>query len=441
MELINNGIYNGINENYNLNIIHPIIINSQEYLLYKKYISIHSEDRNIIKYPDSDYFEIELPEDYLNVISLRLTQWSFPSNYSTFSIINNNITMTFKINNPYNPSEHGVSNLYLEQIFEALYYNKDNNYLIAIEEGFYNPTQMITELTNKFNFIVSNYIKKYFVEKGYTSSLSTFIANGGYNNFIIVYNNVGQKIWFGNKSDGFILTNEISLENSQTNDNYCYGIKGTRSLPDFSNFGLPGYLGLTRCNKASINSNDINISSANQIDNYNDIIVPRFFYGDVFPGDNGFWLLPNIDYSGSFVNWLECPYKINFMGEAFFYIEIDGHNCIDETSPYNVSNFTLSTNQTNGIVNSSFSKIPIPTSPISQFYGTAAPDFVPYKFYYPPAERIRKLKFKFRYHDGTPVRMGLFNFSFMIEFVLALPQILKEGKKTSIPDILINKIK
>ena len=26
---------------------------------------------------------------------------------------------------------------------------------------------------------------------------------------------------------------------------------------------------------------------------YNGQRVPRFFYGDVFPGDNGYWLLPN----------------------------------------------------------------------------------------------------------------------------------------------------
>ena len=40
----------------------------------------------------------------------------------------------------------------------------------------------------------------------------------------------------------------------------------------------------------------------------------------------------------------------------FIYLEIDGLNCIDETSPYNVSEFTTHTNETNGRVTSSFAK-------------------------------------------------------------------------------------
>ena len=42
---------------------HPIIPNNGEYIRYKKLVSIHSEDRNILKYPLSSQFEIELPEE------------------------------------------------------------------------------------------------------------------------------------------------------------------------------------------------------------------------------------------------------------------------------------------------------------------------------------------------------------------------------------------
>ena len=45
---------------YNTNQSHPLIPSSQEYLFYKKYVSIHSEDRDIIKYPNASFFEIEL---------------------------------------------------------------------------------------------------------------------------------------------------------------------------------------------------------------------------------------------------------------------------------------------------------------------------------------------------------------------------------------------
>ena len=79
---MNSAFFNNTNAN------HPIIPSSQEYLFYKKYVSIHSEDRDILKYPNSSEFEITLPEDLLNVSSLRLVNWSFPSNYNTFSQLN-----------------------------------------------------------------------------------------------------------------------------------------------------------------------------------------------------------------------------------------------------------------------------------------------------------------------------------------------------------------
>ena len=90
---MNSGFFNNANAN------HPIIPSSQEYLFYKKYVSIHSEDRDILKYPNSSEFEITLPEDLLNVSSLRLIEWAFPSNYNTFSQLNSNVEMFFQINN------------------------------------------------------------------------------------------------------------------------------------------------------------------------------------------------------------------------------------------------------------------------------------------------------------------------------------------------------
>ena len=81
---------------FNTSTNHPLIPNSQEYLVYRKIISIHSEDRDIVKFPSSSDFEIELPQDYLNVRAATLSSWTFPANYSTFSLENKNITMSFK---------------------------------------------------------------------------------------------------------------------------------------------------------------------------------------------------------------------------------------------------------------------------------------------------------------------------------------------------------
>lgn len=390
---------------FNVNETHSLIPNSQNYTIYKKYVSIHSEDRDYIKYPNSSSFEIELPEDYLNVSAVKLSDWTFPANYSTFSPLSSNITMTFKINNPYNPGEHELSDPLQNAIFSALYNYKDSNYKIIIEEGFYNPDQMSIELTNKFNESVSIIIKQYLTNNGYTDLLNEFNTIGGYNQFVIVYNNVNQKLWFGNKSSGFILTNSTAIIRDYLTDTTKCVIP---QLPDFSSWGLPGYLGLDRCDTPSTSVVDF---------------VPRFYYGDVFPGDNGYWLTPDLPTAQ--VHFLDATYKINLFGVSHIYMEIGGLNCIDETSPFNISTFTLTTNKTNGVVNSAFAKIAVPTTPMSQWFDR---DSHPYKLYLPPAERIRKLKIKLRYHNGQLVNFGVFNYSFTLEFVLYSSQQLREYK-------------
>ena len=119
------------------------------------------------------------------------------------------------------------------------------------------------------------------------------------------------------------------------------------------------------------------------------------------------------------------------MGPSYIFMELDDGNitlnCIDETSPYNLSRFTQTTNQTNGVVNSCFAKIPVPTTPLSQWFDN---DMVPYKWFDPPAERIRRLRIKMRYHNGSLVDFGSFSWSIMIEFIMFKPQIPKKMQLT-----------
>lgn len=411
-------------QHYNVNTSHPLIPNSQEYIAYNKYVSIHSEDRDTLKFPNSYEFEIELPEDILNVSAIKLVNWSFPSNYSTFSVTNGNVFLAFKITTPYNPAAFGSTDEYNYRIYEALFLTQDKVYGFIIEDGFYNPNQMVTELTNKFNAAVDERIIAYFKEKNWTDSLQEFKLKGGYTRFIVVYNNVSSRIWFGNRADGFTIINESGVLTNLFIDSFCR--VGSGRVPDSSNWGLPGFLGLPRCNTDSVSSGDI----TNTFVNIDGVYVPRFYYGDVTPGDDGFWLLPYIDFSGSQVYWVESIYKINLMGDAYMYMELEGQNCIDETQPFNFSKFTLTTNQTNGIVNSSFAKIPIPVTPISQWFDR---DAIPYKMYNPPAERIRRLKIKLRFHDGRAVTFGVFNYSFMLQFTTLVPQIIRSSKTTVYP--------
>lgn len=378
---------------------YPLIPNQQEYLQNKKVISIHSEDRDITKYPSSANFEIELPQDYLNVEGVKLLTWAFPSNYSVFTSARQNIQLAFKITNAYNPGEHGLFSPLQSAIFAALYTNKENNYLITIETGFYNPTQMAMELQNKMNESVNKYVMNYIAATD--PSLSPSYKS--YDKFVVVYNSVNQRLWFGNTTDEFIMINtDANVYAGQIKHSACLDYT---TLPQYSNWGLPAYLGFTRLNVPSITT----------------VIPPRFYYGDVVQsGDNGFWLIPDTSLPGSSVYYLAAPLKINLMGDSHFYMEIDGLNNLDETCPYAMSKFTTHTNETNGVVNSAFAKIPVCTAPISQWFDQGSDSF---KWFNPPAERIRKLKIRFRYHTGELVDFGFFDWSFSIEMLMLTPQI------------------
>ena len=113
---------------YNLHTNHPLQASAQEFLYYKKYVSIHSEDRDPLKFINPSYFEIEMPQDYLNVQSVKLSSWSFPANYSVFSTTTHNVLMTFKLLTLYNPGEHAFSDPLTEAIFAGLYYNTNFEY-------------------------------------------------------------------------------------------------------------------------------------------------------------------------------------------------------------------------------------------------------------------------------------------------------------------------
>lgn len=177
---------------FNVSQNHPLIPNSQDYMLFKKYVSIHSEDRDIVKFPSSSEFEIELPEDYLNVSTVKLSTWTFPANYNTFAPLLSNVTLYFQFDNIYNPGEHGLANPLQDAIFSALYnYTNPNTggseWVAFIETGFYNPQQMAIELTNQLNRVVTAYLYTVITDSTLQSQLK---SQGGYTDFVVAYSEV-----------------------------------------------------------------------------------------------------------------------------------------------------------------------------------------------------------------------------------------------------------
>ena len=420
--------------NFN-NTNYPLINNSHEYLFTKKYLSIHSEDRDLSKFPISSQFDLELPQEYMNVVKVQLVEWSFPSNYYTFSAVAKNLLMSFLITEPYDaytnmteivdPSDPLYISYRLQlAITDGLNAFKTNAYVVQIEEGFYNPIQMATELTNQFNRTVTDYLNSYFILSGTDPAIiaefnykeSVTDPNSGYLEFVVFYNIISQKLYFGNRSSVFIIPSIITpLPEKLFNEYFYLGCKIKR-LPQFTDKLLLFNLGF-----------DVIPAKTTTLTNQEST---RVYYTDDTNGqaDNGYWLIPSTDtHPGCNVSYIIPRHQINFMGPSHFYLDIDELNNMDELNPYPSFGLvnTISTDTPPNRVNSAFSKISVNSTPISQWYDR---DNTAFKLFNPPAERLRKIRIKVRYHDGTLVQFGTFAYSLTLEISMFNPQQLKTLK-------------
>lgn len=410
--------------NYN-NTNQPIINNSREYLFTKKYLSIHSEDRDIARFPISSQFDIELPQEYMNVVKVQLVEWSFPSNYYTFSAVAKNLLMSFQISDPYDAAANGVTDELELAISAGLIAFKTSLFVLQISEGFYNPQQMATELTNRFNKTVTDYLNNYFIEIGLSSTLIDEFNNttngvsntspptvGGYKEFVVYYNIISQKLYFGNRSSRFLIPSIITPITKDLFQRYFYLGCTLKRLPQYTDKILLFNLGF-----------DIIPAETTTLTNQQ---YTRVYYDDNI--DDGIWLYPSTDtHPGCNVSYVIPKHQINFMGPSHFYLEINELNNMDELNPYpSIASISeISTDTPPNRVNSAFCKISVNSTPISQWYDR---DNTAFKLFNPPAERLRKLRIKVRYHDGTLVLFGTFAFSITLEISMFNPQQLSTLK-------------
>lgn len=397
-----------IMSNLNVNNNHPIIPNLNTVIYENKLVSINSEDRNMLKYPSAADFEIELPQDYCNVVAVNLAQWSFPSNIHVFTPEKKNTFIAFKILNPYSPAILPPGSI-IALIADAIrdYCDvKQQEFVAHIESGYYSSKHMATELTRTFNQVVTDVVSEYISINGTPAELAAFEADG-YNEFVVVYNEVTTHMWFGNKRDEFIFVNNSNIYNKNYQQNTCT----FNTKPCYQFWGLPAYLGLIKDNQISTNSNKKYM---------------RFNYGDVVDGDNGYWIRTNSTDTEATVYYLESTKPIDILGEQFIYIEIDKLNNIDETKPFiEKKQPYINTNETNGTVNSSFAKIDFP---LYQQFKTYNYESLAVKQFNPPAERIRSIRIRVRYHSGEFLKLTNRNFSITLNFYIARPQIPPTSK-------------
>ena len=398
---------------------HPLIPREQTFSVNRKLISVHSEDRDINKWPNANHFELQLPQTYTNVETIALVEYSFPTYYYTFSNESQNTKITFVA------------------IISTASYGQTNPITITISPGFYSHAQLAAEMQNQLNLAV----------RALNSSLAS------YNNFRVFYDEVRQRFLFGNTTDPFtFIYNAPESYDSEPCYAPCISTaaaiassaqpSATIRWNQYTNWGLGYNLGFVKCLPSEcgnpndvISANRAIASAVTSSQRVNYVINPN---ASSAPYPTGYeWLTVT---GTGYVLVPPNPPSLN--GYPDMYVEIDRYNYLDEMQPYSAHTSNSRNNDYNGVVNSAFAKIPLRTKPtkivsaLEYMYGDEPQDTSQgFSTFFPPLDKLSKLKFKFRYHDGTLVNFGGQNFSFTVALYMYRDEIAR-SKQLRAPFVL-----
>jgi hypothetical protein len=214
---------------------------NSNYVVFKKILSVHTEDRDISKWPNSNLFEITAPVEYKNVVSLRLSDIQVPSSYYVFSDSNQNTKISFKVV----PLHTLGSGLNPTTFVNRSYINgmkllQSPAITVTIEEGTYTPQELAARLQQLFNDAVADYMGSTTTE---------------FKNFTITYNTITHKFEFENNKDGFnLIFNKPEYYEHCANSSY---------YDNYTNWGLGSYLGFNKCLYKSVDNIIISENSEN----------------------------------------------------------------------------------------------------------------------------------------------------------------------------------
>lgn len=93
---------------FNTHRNHPLINRQQTYVLEKKLLAVHSEDRDFTQFPNSNNFSLDIGEAMTNVESVRLVSYAFPNNCYNISTSYQNTKLAYNYTREYIFDTSGV---------------------------------------------------------------------------------------------------------------------------------------------------------------------------------------------------------------------------------------------------------------------------------------------------------------------------------------------
>lgn len=351
---------------------HQLIPREQTFVLDRRLVTIHSNDRDVSKWPFPNNFEVTLPEAVTNVDSMRLSEIKFPSNYYSFSNELQNTKFSFVLNAPLNPGWSGApEELLLTNAIATAY-----KFIVEIQPGFYTPSQLASELTYRMNKAVTDYLA----------------GNGSYDKFVVFNDDVGLKFRFGNSTESFTLLFD---------DRMSYTVRQceqANAWERYTEWGLGSYLGFEKKQYPSGNPTSVDETTV----------------GWTTPPT--VWVPAATAPFTGVQHVVIAPMVFKLLGESTVYMEVERYNHIDELVPFSSNTNGLYNNDFNGVVKAAFAKIPITGLPYGQLFESQNGIIISSTHFDPPLERVQKLRFRFRNHVGSLIDFQDFPFNFTIEF-------------------------
>ena len=317
---------------FNVQNNHPLIPREQNYTVNRKLVTIHSEDRDICKWPKSNHFEIQLPEPIQNVHCIRLASCAFPSHFY-------NISNDFQNNSFCYDASGGLEKQ------------------VTIPDGNYSEKQLAIVLNNLLSA----------------------------DNISVVYDPVLQRFIFdSDNSFNLKFNKKIEYSGACVKQFWCDPLK----------WGLGYVLGFEKKEYSSTTT------------------IPDYLQHDYSEEEcmNDYTNLTNIILSPQFPK---------LKSEHVMYMEVDKFDSYDELIPNPSKTNHVFQNTYGGKVNSAFAKIPVSSTSscdIETTFSNKSDNLINISFYDPPIEKIQKLKFSFRWHNGLPVDFQNSDFTFTMEF-------------------------
>ena len=311
-------------------------------------ITIHTEDRDLVKHPFENAFEVVLPTVLKNVLSVELFDITLPAFYYNVSDYLQNTKLWFSVPN------------YFTEPVE-----------IAVPAGCYTPADLCSALAKQLNETTA---RRLYMLGVYVSPLTT------YTQFSVAYNAIERKFTFHSTQDGFILWFDRRSTTYECDSSLSQHAFDCWKM--LKNWGLGYNLGFYKCA-------------------YEAVVVtpPTGVNLNIAPDD----LVLSLSVTSRRIADLDVRNTI--------YMEIDAFNWIDEIAPFSVATTDFYNGDFNGSVNNAFAKLAL--SAVSGCY-------VPVKKFKRVlphmVEKVGRLKFKFRYHNGIPVDFKLQGFDFSLKF-------------------------